>query len=310
MIVRILSAAAMLFLNAVGPGKAQIELPEWDSVEIITEDLGNHIVMLQGFGSNVGAYTGPNGIFLVDNEYAPLSEKLMAALEQISDQPVRYVVNTHWHQDHRDGNENFVKAGAVIVAQKDTRRIMALAQNDPDLKTSISASAQTLPSITYDKTISFYMGDEHIEVRHIPFVHTSGDSLVIFHKADIIQTGDMYFNGFYPFIDVPFGGSIDNMISFYDELYALAGPDTKIIPGHGPVSNREEVRTYQAMLRIVRARVANAIEKGNALDALKKAKPLADLDAQWGDNLITADWLLEMVYADLVKHGVKPLPDD
>ncbi len=171
------------------------------------------------------------------------------------------------------------------------------------MQSEITSSPATLPTLTYDKSITFYLGEETIEVRHIPFVHTSGDSLVIFKKADVIQTGDMYFQGFYPFIDVQFGGSIDNMIRFYDELYAMAGPDTKIIPGHGPIANRDDVRVYQGMLKTVRNRVAIAIAKGTSVADLKAAKPLADLDPEWGDNLITADWLLDMVYADLVKNG-------
>jgi cyclase len=284
---------------------AQIELPEWDSVEITTEALGNHLYMLQGFGGNIGVYAGPEGIFLVDDEYAPLSDKIMAALAKLSDQKVRFVVNTHWHRDHRGGNENFAKAGAIIIAHKETRRIMALAQKTPELQSEIGPQAENLPTLTYEKTMTFHLGGETIEIHYVPNVHTSGDSLVIFKNANVIQTGDMYFNGFYPFIDVPFGGSIDNMISFYDVLYALADKDTKIIPGHGPIANREDVRTYQNMLKLVRTRVALAIVQGLSLETLKAAKPLADLDPNWGNNLITADWLLDMVYADLVKHGMK-----
>ncbi len=292
------------------PVWAQIELPDWKTVNITTEELGHDVYMLQGFGSNIGAYVGPDGIFLIDDEYAPLSQKIMTALGKRSDQPVRYVVNTHWHRDHRGGNENFANAGAVIVAQKETRRIMALAQKTPEMQSEIGPSAKNLPTITYDRAMTFHFGDEIIELHYVPNVHTSGDTLVIFKNANVIQTGDMYFNGFYPFIDVPFGGSIDNMIAFYDDLYELADAHTKIIPGHGPISNREEVRAYQDMLKIVRTRVALAIARGVDLQNLKAAKPLADLDAEWGDNLITADWLLDMVYADLRKHGLRPASHD
>jgi cyclase len=306
MIFRQIAAWIWVLVTLVAlPAKAQIELPDWETVEITTEDLGHGVYMLQGFGSNIGVYAGPDGLFMVDNEYAPLSKKIMTALSDISDQPVRFVVNTHWHRDHRGGNENFVNAGAIIIAHDETRRIMALAQQTPDLQSEIGPSPKNLPTITYKEAMTFHLGDETIEVHYVPNVHTSGDSLVIFKNANIIQTGDMYFNGFYPFIDVPFGGSIDKMIAFYDDLYALADADTKIIPGHGPISNREDVRVYQAMLKIVRTRVATAIAKGTPLAALKAAKPLVDLDAKWGDNLITADWLLDMVYADLTTHGMK-----
>ena len=284
---------------------AQIVFPEWDEVEIKTEDLGNNLYMLQGFGSNIGAYVGPDGIFLVDNEYAPLSAKIQAALAKLSDNKIRYVVNTHWHRDHRGGNENFARQGAQIIAHKETRRIMDWAQNKPEMSGEITPSPETLPTLIYDKQMTLHLGAETITLKYIPNVHTSGDSLVMFKKANVIQTGDMYFNGFYPFIDVQFGGSIDNMISFYDELYALADDDTKIIPGHGPISNRAQVRLYQDMLRTVRARVAKAIDAGTSLEDFQAAKPLADLDAKWGGNLITADWMLDMVYRDLVKHNTQ-----
>jgi glyoxylase-like metal-dependent hydrolase (beta-lactamase superfamily II) len=298
------------FISAVAfalphTASAQIVFPEWDEVEIKVEELGNDLYMLQGFGSNIGAYVGPDGIFLVDNEYAPLSAKIQTALKELSPNKVRYVVNTHWHRDHRGGNENFAHQGAQIIAHKDTRRIMNWAQNEPDMSGEITHSAETLPTLVYDKQMTLHLGAETVTIKYIPNVHTSGDSLVLFKKANVIQTGDMYFNGFYPFIDVQFGGSIDNMITFYDELYALADKDTKIIPGHGPISNRAQVRIYQNMLRTVRERVANAIEQGTSLEELTAAKPLADLDAEWGDNLITADWMLGMVYRDLVKHGVR-----
>ncbi|PHS27703.1 MAG: MBL fold metallo-hydrolase [Robiginitomaculum sp.] len=306
MIFRQIAAWALVLVTLIAfPAKAQIELPDWETVKISTENLGHGVYMLQGFGGNIGAYVGQGGVFLVDNEYAPLSAKIMAALSAISDQPVRFVVNTHWHRDHRGGNENFVNAGAMIIAHDETRRIMALAQQTPDMQSEIGPSIQNLPAITYDKAMTFHLGEEIIEVRYVPNVHTSGDSLVIFKNANIIQTGDMYFNGFYPFIDVPFGGSIDNMIAFYDDLYALADADTKIIPGHGSVANREDVRAYQNMLKVVRTRVSRAIAKGLSLEDLNAAKPLADLDPEWGDNLITADWLLNMVYADLTTHGMK-----
>lgn len=300
-------------MAVAGPARAQIKLPDWDKVQIKVQNLGHDVYMLQGFGSNMTAYTGPGGIFLVDDEYAPLSGKILVALAKITDRPVRYVINTHWHRDHRGGNENFARAGAIIISQAQARRTMRWAQLQKDSgneDADITASPETLPQITYDKAMRLHLGDETIEIRYVPHVHTSGDSLVIFKKANVIATGDLFFNGFYPFIDVPFGGSIDNMIAFYDDLYAMADENTKIVPGHGPVANREDVRHDQAMLRDVRGRVAAAIEKGVSLKDLKAQKPLADLDAQWGDNLITADWMLDMVYKDLVRHGIGPARHD
>ena len=303
MIGLVLAVLAM----AAGPtlGKPLVTLPDWKTVKVTTQDLGHGIYMLQGFGGNIGVSVGPDGIFMVDDEYAPLTKKIRAALRAISDQPVRFVVNTHWHMDHVGGNENFAKAGALIIAHKETRRIMAMFVDTPSSPENDEAqfSPRALPMLTYDTALTFHLNGETIEVRHVAPAHTSGDSIVFFHQANVIQTGDTYFNGFYPFIDVRFGGSIDGMIALYDQLYAMADADTKIIPGHGPIANRENVREYQAMLRTVRDRVARAIAKGTTIQQLVAAKPLADLDPKWGGNLIKAGMLLPMVYKDLQKHA-------
>ncbi len=153
--------------------------------------------------------------------------------------------------------------------------------------------------ISFDRTVTFYLNGETIHVFHIESAHTDGDAVVHFREADVIHTGDAYFNGFYPFIDVEHGGSIDGMIAFYDQLIALSGPDSRIIPGHGPEAARDDVRKYQTMLKMVRQRVAEAIAQGQSLEDLIAAEPLADLDPEWGDNLIKAPMLLSMVHADL-----------
>lgn len=282
-----------------GAAQAQVELPDWDTVEIKTIDLGGGVYMLEGFGGNIGVLAGDDGVILVDDQYAMLTEKIVAAVTALSAAPVRFVINTHWHPDHTGGNENLGAAGAIIVAHDESRRIMLFTQEDEELKQQIHFAPGDIPVITFSRTATFHINGETVEVRHIAPAHTSGDAIVIFKNADVIHTGDAYFNGFYPFIDVRFGGSIDGMIAFYDELLALAGPDTQIIPGHGPVAGRDDVRDYQAMLRQVRDRVAKAIADGVSLDDLIAAEPLADLDPKWGGNLIKAEGLLRMVHGDL-----------
>lgn len=292
--------ALVATVAAIGTAEAQlVQLPDWDTVDITTFDLGNGIYMLEGFGGNIGVSVGEDGVFLVDDQYAPLTQKVIAAIRELSDQPIRFVINTHWHDDHTGGNENLGKLGTLIIAHDNARAVLALARMDEALNRKVAPPPESLPVITFDSTVTFYLNGETIHVFHIDSAHTDGDAVVHFREADVIHTGDAYFNGFYPFIDVEHGGSIDGMIAFYDRLIALSGPDTRIIPGHGPVANRSNVRKYQAMLKTVRQRVAKAIAQGQSLDDLIAAKPLADLDPEWGDNLIKAPMLLSMVHADL-----------
>lgn len=280
-------------------GAQLVQLPDWDTVEITTFDLGGGIYMLEGFGGNVGVSVGEDGVFLVDDQYAPLTPKVIAAVNELSDQPIRFVINTHWHEDHVGGNENLGKLGALIVAHDNARAVLALARMDEALQRKVVPPAESLPVVTFDNSVTFYLNAETVHVFHIDAAHTDGDVVVHFREADVIHTGDAYFNGFYPFIDVAHGGSIDGMIAFYDRLIALSGPNTRIIPGHGPVANRDNVKKYQVMLKTVRQRVAAAIAQQQSLEDLIAAEPLADLDPEWGGNLIKAPMLLSIVHADL-----------
>jgi glyoxylase-like metal-dependent hydrolase (beta-lactamase superfamily II) len=276
-----------------------VQLPDWDTVNVTLLDLGSGIYMLEGFGGNIGVSVGEDGVFLVDDQYAPLTQKIVAAIQELSDQPIRFVINTHWHHDHTGGNENLGKAGALIIAHENARAILALERMDEVSKRKVHPPAESLPVITFDSTVTFHLNGQTIQVFHIESAHTDGDAVVHFREADVIHTGDAYFNGFYPFIDLEHGGSIDGMILFHDQLIALSGPKTRIIPGHGPVASREDVQRYQTMLKTVRDRVSEAILQGQSLAELIAAEPLADLDPEWGGNLIKAPMLLSMVHANL-----------
>jgi len=282
-----------------------MELPDWSKTPVEDRDLGHGVHMLESFGGNIGVLAGDQGVLLIDAEWPELHDKVVAAVRRISAQPVRYLVNTHWHWDHTGGDGLFAKSGVVIFSSEQTRAYIAAAQkgNNP-AGTPYAVDPGAIPAVTVVNGTKFHIGGQTVEVTHVPAAHTDGDLIVHFVEADVIQTGDTFFHGFYPDIDQPHGGTIDGMISLYDTLYKMCGPRTKIIPGHGPVANREDVREYQAMLREVRNRVAKAVAVGMTEDQLVASHPLDDLDVKWGGNLIKQPYLLGIVYEEL-KAGRK-----
>jgi cyclase len=281
-------------------------MPDWSKTPVVDHDLGHGVHMLESFGGNIGVLAGARGVLLVDAEYPQLHAKVLAAVRKISREPVRYLVNTHWHWDHVGGNGLFGKAGVVIFSSAQTRRYIVAAQkrgNRPGTEYAPDPLAIPVVTLGNGMKIEFHLDHQTIEVMHVPPAHTDGDLIVRYVEADVIQTGDTFFHGFYPDIDGAHGGTIDGMIAFYDTLYKMCDANTKIIPGHGLVANRDDVREYQAMLREVRNRVAKAIAAGMTEQQLIAAHPLDDLDRKWGGNLIKQPYLLGIVYEELKKDG-------
>jgi cyclase len=278
------------------PSSAQ----DFDDVVIQPTRIAEGLYMLTGRGGNMAVSAGPDGVILIDDQYAPLTEKIVAAVRSISDRPIGFVVNTHWHGDHTGGNENLGKAGAVIVAHGNVRERMSVNQLQTLRDRTVPASPEgALPIITFTDSVTFYLNGQTIRVQHLPPAHTDGDSIVHFEEADVIHTGDILFNGFYPFIDVDSGGRIDGMIAAQERILQLAGPDTVIIPGHGARCGPAELREARDMLVTVRDRVRSAIAAGTDIEALVAADPLADLNGKWGGGFMTPDVFLRIVYADL-----------
>jgi cyclase len=296
-----MAAAALLMMAPVRAG-LQITFPIWESVIVQDRDLGGHVHVLQGFGGNIGLLLSGAGIFVVDAEYPQLTNKLLAKIRSLSDQPLRYLVDTHFHWDHVGGNAGLAQQGAKIIASPETIRHIQDAQSSGRaLPDQYPPDPLLVPTIEVKRKMTLGMGEEIVEIYHIRHAHTDGDLIVRFVRADVIHTGDAFFNGFYPYIDVAHGGSIDQAIAFCDQLYALATPRTRIIPGHGEVTNREYIKEYQAMLRTVRDRVAAAIRAGRSSREIIAAHPLVDLESRWGSGVTRGDDFLEMVYADLTR---------
>lgn len=275
---------------------------DFSKVEIKTQKLSDTTYMLTGSGGNLGLSVGPDAVFLIDDQFAPLTPKIDAAIKQLTDKPVKFVVNTHWHFDHTGGNENMGKAGALIVAHDNVRKRMNSEQLIAFMNMPVKAAPKdALPVITFSTDTTFHINGDEVHAMHVPNAHTDGDSIVVFKKSNVIHMGDTYFNGFYPFIDTSSGGSVDGVIAAADKALAIAKDDTKIIPGHGPLSNKAELKAYRDMLATLSSRIKEQVKAGKKLEDIVAAKPTADYDAKWGGGFIKPDKWVEMVVMNLLR---------
>ena len=269
----------------------------FDNVEIKSTHLNNNIYMLTGRGGNIGLCVGDDGVFMIDDEFAPLSNKVIKAVQSISKKPIRFLINTHWHDDHTGGNENFSHLDTLIIAHDNVRKRLKKGQFLKVFKKTIPPYPQdALPVVTFDQNITFHFNNEEIKVFHFPDAHTDGDSLVLFKKANVLHTGDIFFNGIYPFIDKSSNGSVSGIIAAIDHIKTIINESTKIIPGHGPEGNLSDLIEYQNMLKIVQSRIFIAINKGQSLDEVVSQKPLHDLNIKWGGGFLNEEHFTEIIY--------------
>ncbi|NIM51671.1 MAG: MBL fold metallo-hydrolase [Gemmatimonadales bacterium] len=281
---------------------APLHPQETQDVEIQTVRVADNVYMLMGRGGNIGVSVGEDGVFLVDDQYAPLTDKILAAVREISDRPIRFVINTHWHGDHTGGNENMGKAGAVIVAHENVRVRMSTEQFLSTFNRRTPPSPPgALPVITFTDAVTFHWNGDSIRVFHVEPAHTDGDAVIHFTKANVIHMGDIYFAGRYPFIDSDAGGTIDGVITAVEAGLRIAASDTKIIPGHGQLSDVEELRDYGRMLSAVRDKVTALIAQGRSRDEVIAAKPSQEFDADWGGGSFQPDQWIGIVYDGLVR---------
>ena len=271
---------------------------DFSKVEIRTVALRGGTHLLTGAGGNVLASVGTDGVFLIDDQYAPLTDRIVAALAKLSDQPPRFVINTHWHGDHSGGNENLGKAGAVIVAHDNVRKRMRAGQMLRGERVP-PASFDALPVLTFASDVSLHLNGDAAHVWHVAHAHTDGDSLVKFEQANVLHMGDIYFNGLYPFIDAESGGSIGGVLAAIDRGLALSDAETLVVPGHGPVSNRAELAAYGAMLKGYRDRIAALKHAGKSLAEVVATKPTEATDEALGKAFIKPDELVTAIYSTL-----------
>lgn len=271
-------------LLAVGSALAQGQ-QDFSAVEIKTHRVSGNFYYLEGQGGNVGVLVGEDGVLMIDDQFAPLSEKLVAAIRTLSDKPIRLLVNTHIHGDHTGGNANFGAMGIAIVAHDNVRERMARGVNN-----AAPAPAAALPIVTFDDTLSLHLNGETITVAKLPPAHTDGDSYIHFAKADVIHAGDVFRTVGYPGVDFANGGTVKGTIAALQALIDLAGPNTKILPGHGVVSTRDDVAKFRDLTIELERRISALVEMGMTVEQVIAARPTADLDAQYGapDRMIQA----------------------
>ena len=289
--------AAILAACASLPAFAQ---QDFSKIEIQSEKLADGVFMLTGAGGNIGVSVGADGVFLIDSQYAPMTDKIKVAIVSLTAQPIRFLLNTHWHGDHVGGNENLGKTGVVIVAQENVRKRMSQEQFNKifNMKTPPSP-AVALPLVTFVDSISLHVNGDDVDAFHVPPAHTDGDAIVYFHKANVLHMGDTFFNGMYPFVDLSTGGSIAGMIGACERGLSMGDASTKIIPGHGPSGNKTDLKAFRDMLAASRDAVAPLVKAGKTLDEVKAAKPTAALDEKWGKGFLKPEMWVSIVYADL-----------
>ncbi|MBC7624255.1 MAG: MBL fold metallo-hydrolase [Aeromicrobium sp.] len=292
---------ASLFASALLSGAALAQ-QNFDKVEIKTQKLTDSIYMLVGSGGNIGLSVGPDAVFMIDDQYAPLTPKIEAAIKAITPKPVTFVINTHWHGDHTGGNVNMGKAGAIIVAHDNVRKRLSSDQFIEFMRVKVDPTPKEgLPIVTFSQTMNFHLNGDDIAAFHVPNAHTDGDSIIHFKRANIVHMGDTFFNGFYPFIDYSSGGTPDGFIAATDRVLAIADDQTKIIPGHGPLATKADLIVYRNMLAATIGKIKALAKQGKTLEEIVAAKPTADFDERWGKGFVPPARYIEMIIKGLPK---------
>ena len=273
-----------------------------EEVTLITSQVADGLYMISGRGGNISISVGDNGVVMIDDNYAPLTPAVLKAVASVTDQPVRLILNTHYHADHTGGNDNFGKTGSVIVAHDNVRKRMSvelLRDWFGEVATVEASPPGGLPIITFDNTVSFHLNGQEVFIFHVENAHTDGDSVVHYRNANVIHTGDIVFYGLYPYIDVMNGGSVKGTIAAVDKILKLVDDDTKVIPGHGPLTDTAGLREYRDVLATIVGRIEALMAEGKTEKEVLAAQPSAEFDAKWGQSFSPAEKWIPAVYRDL-----------
>jgi cyclase len=309
--VAVAVAATMVWLAASALAQQQSQPPaapppvDFSEVQIKTTDLGDNVYMLVGEGGNITVAIAKDGIIMVDGEFAALHDKIKAAIAALSNQPIKYLINTHFHRDHTGGNEPFAKDGVEVIAEANVKkRLAAGTTNGLTGEKTPPAPAAALPTKTYTGAFKIRLNGRVADLKHIANAHTDGDTYVWFKTANVLSTGDTFTNGRYPNIDFANGGNIRGMIAATDAYLKLVNDKSRIVPGHGPIADKAALTEYRTMLITARDRMAKLVKDGKSEDELVAAKPFADLDAKWAPTELAAKNFIRVVY-----HSLADKPD-
>ncbi len=257
---------------------------DFSAVQVEATRVAGGVYMLTGSGGNIGLSIGEDGPFVVDDQFAGLTDKILAAIATVTEGSVRFVLNTHWHGDHTGGNENLGKAGAMIVAHENVRKRLNPAEFQEELERSQQAPPDALPVVTFTDVVSFYWNGEKIKAFHVEHAHTDGDAIIHFTNANVFHMGDTFFNGRFPFIDVGSGGNINGLIHAADAVLGMTNSNTQIIPGHGPLAKPDDLQNYRDMLITLRDRIRTMVNDGMSIDEIVAADPTSNLPGSWAGN--------------------------
>jgi glyoxylase-like metal-dependent hydrolase (beta-lactamase superfamily II) len=269
------------------------------TIDVVPVAKSIHMLMAKG-GGNMGLLIGEDGTFLIDDHFAPLTPKLLATIKSLGGDTPKFLINTHYHGDHSGGNINLGKAGSLIVAHDNVREILTTGYyvKPFNMKQGPLAS-EGLPLITFSEEISFHINNDTVKVFHLSDAHTNGDAVIYFEQANVLHTGDIFFNGIYPFIDIEHGGSLKGMIAAVDQLLELIDEKTKVIPGHGALANKADLRRYRKMLSVAYDRFVELKEANLTIEEVVAKKPLADLAGTWGKGFFKTDQWVALVYGSV-----------
>ena len=278
---------ALILLSGTGHTVLAQEL---DDVEVTVHPVAGGVYYLAGSGGNIGMFAGEDGVFLIDDQYALLTDRIVAAVRTVSGAPIRFLINTHLHPDHTGGNENFGKMGTLIFGHDNVRKQMAISNYDEEP-----------PLITFSEDVTFHINGEAVHVFKTPDAHTNGDSYIKFMGSNVVHVGDVYRTTSYPYIDTNNGGSFLGTIKAYDLLIEVCDTETRVLPGHGVISNVEEVRNVRDMMLVIRDRVQSRIAAGDTLEQVQNAGLTAEYDERWesGRRIGSAAELLRAAYQDM-----------
>ncbi len=288
--MRIASAITVVVALAL-PAAAQ---RDWSQIEIKVTPVAGTVHMLEGAGGNIGVTIGSDGIVIIDDQFAPLAPKIKQAVAALSDQPVRFVLNTHWHGDHTGGNEYFGEM-APLVSHDNVRKRLAEGVPAHDAEPAAPAA---LPILTFNDRLTIHLNGEEVRAIHVPHAHTDGDAVIWFTDSNVVHAGDVLFSGVFPFIDIDSGGSVDGFLAALDKVVATVPADVKIIPGHGPLSSIDDIKKSKEMILACREIIRKALAEGKTAEQMKESKVLAAFE-EWNWNFITTERWIDTLVRDL-----------